>query len=94
MRVLDPMHVTYKAEHMQGSSSKIGVLASVQVRRVSLGDSTLSCDLKDFSASWSSRRITGVISKQDRSDSAPCAGVNSMVKLLRAHGGCLGRDRR
>ena len=31
---------------------------------------------------------------QDRSDSAPCAGVNSMVKLLRAHGGCLGRDRR
>ena len=30
----------------------------------------------------------------DRRDSAPCAGVNSMVKLLRAHGGCLGRDRR
>ena len=25
---------------------------------------------------------------------SPCAGVNSMVKLLRAHGGCLGRDRR
>ena len=24
----------------------------------------------------------------------PCAGVNSMVKLLRAHGGCLGIDRR
>ena len=23
-----------------------------------------------------------------------CAGVNSMVKLLRAHGGCLGRNRR
>ena len=35
-----------------------------------------------------------IISDQDRSDSAPCAGVNSMVKLLRAHGGCLGRDRR
>jgi hypothetical protein len=41
-----------------------------------------------------SRRIIKVNFEQDRSDSAPCAGVNSMVKLLRAHGGCLGRDRR
>jgi hypothetical protein len=40
------------------------------------------------------RRIYQEDSDQDRSDSAPCAGVNSMVKLLRAHGGCLGRDRR
>jgi hypothetical protein len=37
---------------------------------------------------------SGIYFDQDRSDSAPCAGVNSMVKLLRAHGGCLGRDRR
>ena len=42
-----------------------------------------------------SRRITGTNSEAGlKRFSFLLLGVNSMVKLLRAHGGCLGRDRR
>ena len=61
------------------------------VRRVSLGVVTRE---RVSVASYFSGEVKSVNFDQDRSDSAPCAGVNSMVKLLRAHGGCLGRDRR
>ena len=63
-------------------SSKKSVFRSATRERVSVSRVVL-------------RRIyTQVDFDQDRGDAAPCAGVNSMVKLLRAHGGCLGRDRR
>ena len=47
----------------------------------------------ELGSSYFSGEVKYVFSDQDRSDAAPCAGVNSMVKLLRAHGGCLGIDR-
>ena len=78
----------YKAEHMPARVSgirQVFILKSVFRRS---GDRARERSKSSLMAE------NQIISHQDRSDSAPCAGVNSMVKLLRAHGGCLGRDRR
>src|ERR1700722_3379932 len=67
------------------------------------------CDMRGWERSWLNmadtwRRFNGIELKRQEPRSillsrlevgmSSCAGVNSMVKLLRAHGGCLGRNRR
>ena len=80
----------YKAEHIVGSQQDRGD-ASVQCKK-----SVFRIAIRErvSVASCTQGEVNQDNSEQDRSDAAPCAGVNSMVKLLRAHGGCLGRDRR
>ena len=80
--------------HTRPSTSLESVMiqASVQVRRVSLGVVT---GTHVNAVELLSRRITGTNSDAGlKRFGSLLLGVNSMVKLLRAHGGCLGRDRR
>ena len=94
------MMAQYKAEHIVGSWQYLPRRMQVfNVIRVSLG---VQPSIVIWPARERNRLLCRLFSgevnigyfEQDRSDAAPCAGVNSMVKLLRPHGGCLGRDRR
>jgi hypothetical protein len=79
-----------RAHCKAAASNRCGVSKSVQCKKSVFRSATrervsvASCSQANYQVDFD----------QDHGDVAPCAGVNSMVKLLRAHGGCLGRNRR
>jgi hypothetical protein len=86
-----PSTFEYKAEHKQLSSSESSISGKCSSKKSVFRRSGDCARERARPVSEAENRLT---LEPGPKRFGSLHGVNSMVKLLRAHGGCLGRDRR